>query len=120
MCTPQLFTVSVPGLMGVVKPPSTHSISTDSAMPGICKELIGQSVARLRGCSGTEESLADRLASDLHLVYAAVQTISDLYDGLDDDSQENGEIQPKIQTFMTEERSKLMGIQINKQARAFV
>ncbi|XP_076582701.1 kinesin-like protein KIF14 [Chaetodon auriga] len=77
------------GLMGVVKPPSTHSISTDSAMPGVCKELIGQSVARLRGCSGTEESLADRLASDLHLVYAAVQTVSDLYDGLDDDSQEN-------------------------------
>ncbi|XP_070688470.1 kinesin-like protein KIF14 [Pempheris klunzingeri] len=77
------------GLMGVVKPPSTHSSCTDSAMPGICKELIGQSVARLRGCSGTEESLADRLASDLHLVYLAVQTIADLYDGLDDDSQEN-------------------------------
>ncbi|XP_062279792.1 kinesin-like protein KIF14 [Scomber scombrus] len=76
-------------LMGVAKPPSTHSSTTDSALPGICKELIGQSVARLRGCSGTEESLADRLASDLHLVYMAVQTISDLYDSLDDDSQEN-------------------------------
>uniref|UniRef100_UPI0037E9B30F kinesin-like protein KIF14 n=1 Tax=Semicossyphus pulcher TaxID=241346 RepID=UPI0037E9B30F len=77
------------GLMGAVKPPSTHSSSTDSSMPGICKELIGQSVARLRGCSGTEESMADRLASDLHLVFMAVQTISDLYDSLDDDSQEN-------------------------------
>lgn len=79
--------------MGVVKPPSTHSTSTVSAMPGICKELIGQSVAHLRGCSGTEESMADRLASDLHLVYVAVQTVSDLYDSLDDDNQENGEIQ---------------------------
>ncbi|XP_031715464.1 kinesin-like protein KIF14 [Anarrhichthys ocellatus] len=77
------------GLMGVAKPPSIHSSSTDSALPGICKELIGQSVARLRGCSGTEESMADRLASDLHLMYVAVQTISDIYDSLDDDSQEN-------------------------------
>ncbi|XP_071342044.1 kinesin-like protein KIF14 [Trachinotus anak] len=77
------------GLMGVSKPPSTRSGSTDSALPGICKELIGQSVARLRGCSGTEESMADRLVSDLNLLYAAVQTISDLYDSLDDDSQEN-------------------------------
>uniref|UniRef100_A0A3B4TV24 Kinesin-like protein KIF14 n=1 Tax=Seriola dumerili TaxID=41447 RepID=A0A3B4TV24_SERDU len=77
------------GLMGVAKPPSTHSSSTDSALPGICKELIGQSVARLRGCTGTEESVADRLASDLNLMYAAVQTISDLYDSMDDNSQEN-------------------------------
>ncbi|KAF0042007.1 hypothetical protein F2P81_005539 [Scophthalmus maximus] len=77
------------GLMGVAKPPSTHSSSAESALPGICKELIGQSVAHLRGCSGTEESLADRLASDLNLVYEAVQTISDLYDSLEDDSQEN-------------------------------
>lgn len=92
--------------MGVAKPPSTHSSTTDSALPGICKELIGQSVARLRGCSGTEESLADRLASDLHLVYMAVQTISDLYDSLDDDSQENGEIQLKLQSSMSEKRSK--------------
>uniref|UniRef100_A0A673CME7 Kinesin-like protein KIF14 n=1 Tax=Sphaeramia orbicularis TaxID=375764 RepID=A0A673CME7_9TELE len=45
------------GLMGVPKPPSTHSISSDSAVPGICKELIGQSVAHLRGCNGSDESL---------------------------------------------------------------
>lgn len=77
--------------MGVVKPPSTQSTSKDSAVPGICKELIGQSVSRLRGFSGTEESVADRLTSDLNLVYVAVQTISDLYDSLDDDNQENGE-----------------------------
>ncbi|XP_039985458.1 kinesin-like protein KIF14 [Xiphias gladius] len=76
------------GLMGVSKPPSTHSSSADSALPGICKELIGQSVAQLRGCSGTEESMADRLASNLNLVYAAVQAISDLYNSLDDNSQE--------------------------------
>ncbi|XP_058495067.1 kinesin-like protein KIF14 [Solea solea] len=77
------------GLMGVAKPPSTHPSSTSSALPGICKELIGQSVAHLRGCRGAEESVADRLACDLNLVYTAVQTISDLYDGLDDDNHEN-------------------------------
>lgn len=76
--------------MGVPKPPSTHSSNTESALPGICKDLIGQSVSRLRGCSTTEESLADRLASDLKLIYGAVETISDMYDSLDDDSQENG------------------------------
>ncbi|XP_034560171.1 kinesin-like protein KIF14 isoform X2 [Notolabrus celidotus] len=77
------------GLMGPIKPPSSHSGSTDSSMPGICKELIGQSLARLRSCSVTEESMADRLASDLHLIYTAIQTMSDLYNSLDDDSQEN-------------------------------
>lgn len=78
--------------MGAVNPPSAKSTSADSAVPGICKELTGQSVARLRGCHrGMDESVADRLASDLHLLYEAIQAISDLYDGLDDDSQENGE-----------------------------
>ncbi|XP_029356203.1 kinesin-like protein KIF14 [Echeneis naucrates] len=76
------------GLMGVAKPPSTHPSSTDSALPGICKELIGQSVVRLRDCSRTEESMADRLASDLNLAYTAVQTISDLYNSMDEDSPE--------------------------------
>ncbi|XP_029001602.1 kinesin-like protein KIF14 [Betta splendens] len=77
------------GLMGAAKPPSTHSSSADSAMPGICKALIGQSVARLRGCSGTETGIADRLVSDLNQVYASVKSISELYNSLDDDSQEN-------------------------------
>lgn len=92
MHSPCLFALFLSGLMGVAKPPSTHSSSTDSVLPGICKELIGQSVARLRSCSRTEESMADRLTSDLNLVYASVQTISDLYESMDDDSQENGEI----------------------------
>ena len=88
--------LSVQGLMGVLKPPSTHSSSPGSAMPGICKELIGQSLACLRGFHGTEESMADRLVSDLNLMYVAVQSISDLYNSLDDNSQENGEVEPKL------------------------
>ncbi|XP_034035899.1 kinesin-like protein KIF14 [Thalassophryne amazonica] len=77
------------GLMGVAAPHSTSLCTTDTALPGICKELIGQSVARLRGCSVTDESVADRLASNLYLVYTAIQAISEQYDSLDDDSQEN-------------------------------
>nr|XP_015826225.2 kinesin-like protein KIF14 [Nothobranchius furzeri] len=75
------------GLMGVVQPPSTHSSTSDPAMSGICKELIGLSMARLR--SGTEESLADRLISDLNQLFGAVQIISDLYESLDEDSQDS-------------------------------
>ncbi|XP_005755956.1 kinesin-like protein KIF14, partial [Pundamilia nyererei] len=77
------------GLMGVTKSPSLHSSISDPGMPGICKELVGQSLARLRSSTGSEESMADRLISDLNLVYMAVQTISDLYDSLDDDSQDS-------------------------------
>uniref|UniRef100_A0A8C8E3E6 Kinesin-like protein KIF14 n=1 Tax=Oryzias sinensis TaxID=183150 RepID=A0A8C8E3E6_9TELE len=77
-------------LMGISTPPTVQQSSNrDTAIPGICKELIGQSVSRLRHSSGTEESLADRLISDLSLIYKTVQTISDLYNGLDDDSQDN-------------------------------
>lgn len=84
--------MSPSGLMGTVNPPSAKPTSADSAAPGICKELIGQSLTRLRDYnSGTDESAADRLASDLYLIYEAIQAISELYDGLDDDSQENGE-----------------------------
>uniref|UniRef100_A0AAQ5X3C1 Kinesin-like protein KIF14 n=1 Tax=Amphiprion ocellaris TaxID=80972 RepID=A0AAQ5X3C1_AMPOC len=73
------------------------------AIPGICKELIGQSVARLRGCSGTEESMADKLISDLNLIYTASQSISDLYDSLDDDSQDSGEFQLDITLYERQE-----------------
>uniref|UniRef100_A0A673ZIF0 Kinesin-like protein KIF14 n=1 Tax=Salmo trutta TaxID=8032 RepID=A0A673ZIF0_SALTR len=73
------------GLMGVAKPPSLHPNSLDSNLPGICKDLIGQMVGQLRLCHSYEESMADRLSSDLYCVYTAVTTISGLYDGLDDD-----------------------------------
>uniref|UniRef100_A0A8C7LMB8 Kinesin-like protein KIF14 n=1 Tax=Oncorhynchus mykiss TaxID=8022 RepID=A0A8C7LMB8_ONCMY len=82
--------VSIPGLIGVAKTPSLHPSSLDSTLPGICKDLIGQMVGQLRGCHSYEESMADRLSSDLYCVYTAVTTISGLYDGLDDDCQESG------------------------------
>ncbi|XP_016129300.1 kinesin-like protein KIF14 [Sinocyclocheilus grahami] len=77
------------GLMN--KPPSLHSSTSDSALPAICKGLIGSAVARLRSCQSAEESesLADKLTLDLLAVYRAVRSIADLYEHLDDDSQEN-------------------------------
>uniref|UniRef100_A0A8C1JIR3 Kinesin family member 14 n=1 Tax=Cyprinus carpio TaxID=7962 RepID=A0A8C1JIR3_CYPCA len=77
------------GLMN--KPPSLHSRTSDSALPAICKDLIGSAVARLRSCQSAEEteSLADKLTLDLLAVHRAVRSIADLYEHLDDDSQEN-------------------------------
>ncbi|XP_016382604.1 kinesin-like protein KIF14 [Sinocyclocheilus rhinocerous] len=77
------------GLMN--KPPSLHSSTSDSALPAICKGLIGSAVARLRSCQSAEESesLADKLTLDLLAVHRAVRSIADLYEHLDDDSQEN-------------------------------
>ncbi|KAJ8277956.1 hypothetical protein GJAV_G00082120 [Gymnothorax javanicus] len=77
------------GLMGVNKPPSLRPSGSDSALPGICKDLIGTALARLRGSHGGEESVADRLIWDLLTVRAAVTSISSMYESLDDDSQEN-------------------------------
>lgn len=95
--------------MGVVNSPSIHSRRTDSATPGICKELIGQSVSRLRDCNVTEESLGDRLASDLHQVYVAVQSIADLYNAMEDDIQETGEIQTKMESLIRTRRKQVNG-----------
>ena len=78
--------------MGVSKPPSTNPSSPDSSLPGICKDLIGQTVAQLRGCDSREESVADRLTYDLFFVHSAVRAISSLYNLLDDDSQENSKL----------------------------
>lgn len=84
-CTPSQST----GLMN--KPPSLHSSTSDSALPGICKDLIGSAVARLRSCQSADESesLADKLTLDLLSVHRAVRSITDLYEDLDDDSEEN-------------------------------
>ncbi|XP_016331019.1 kinesin-like protein KIF14 isoform X2 [Sinocyclocheilus anshuiensis] len=86
LCAPSQST----GLMN--KPPSLHSSTSDSALTTICKDLIGSAVARLRSCQSTEEkseSLGDKLTLDLLAIHRAVKSIADLYEHLDDDSQEN-------------------------------
>ncbi|TRZ02867.1 hypothetical protein DNTS_026732 [Danionella cerebrum] len=77
------------GLMN--KPPSLHSSSSDSALPAICKDLIGSAVSRLRSSQSAEdnESLAHKLTLDLLVIQRAVRAIKELYEHLDDDCQEN-------------------------------
>ncbi|XP_035379163.1 kinesin-like protein KIF14 [Electrophorus electricus] len=79
------------GLIGVNKPPSLHYSSSDSVLPGICKDLIAATVSHLRGIPSAVEcgSLADRLTLDLLSVHNAANSIAGLYEQLDDDSQEN-------------------------------
>ncbi|XP_051977519.1 kinesin-like protein KIF14 [Xyrauchen texanus] len=79
------------GLMGKSKPPSLHSSTSDSALPAICKDLIGAAIARLCSYQSLEEheSLPNKLTLDLLAIHTAVRSIADLYEHLDDDSQEN-------------------------------
>lgn len=83
-----------PGLISMSKPPSFHSSSLDSALPGICKGAIAAAVSRLRASSSAEESesLADKLTLDLLSIYNAANSIAGLYEQLDDNSQENCEL----------------------------
>ncbi|XP_066547887.1 kinesin-like protein KIF14 [Amia ocellicauda] len=75
------------GLMSKTK--TAHSSVTESALPGICKDLISSAVARLRGREAVEESVADRLTEDVLTVHSGVSAISALYEHLDEDSQDN-------------------------------
>ncbi|XP_036442255.1 kinesin-like protein KIF14 [Colossoma macropomum] len=79
------------GLMGMSKPPSLHSSGSESALPGICKDLIAAMVSRLRASPSAEESesLADKLTLDLLYINGASNSIADLYHQLDDNSQDN-------------------------------
>uniref|UniRef100_A0A6Q2YP74 Kinesin-like protein KIF14 n=1 Tax=Esox lucius TaxID=8010 RepID=A0A6Q2YP74_ESOLU len=82
--------VALSGLMGVAKPPSVHPSSSVSALPGVCKDLIGHTVDQLRVGHSYEETMADRLIRDLFCIYSAVTAISGLYDSMNDDSQDSG------------------------------
>ncbi|MFT7809049.1 kinesin-like protein KIF14 isoform X2 [Arapaima gigas] len=77
------------GMMSMNNPPSLQPSTPGSALPGICKELIGSAVAQLWDSHEVEESLADKLTSDLLLVHTAARSICGMYESLDDDSPEN-------------------------------
>ncbi|RXM28338.1 Kinesin-like protein KIF14 [Acipenser ruthenus] len=73
---------------GLINTHSAHSSISESTLPRICKELIGSAVEKLRTCGGNE-SLPDRLISDILTIHTGVTAISDFYEHLDDESQEN-------------------------------
>ncbi|XP_066503711.1 kinesin-like protein KIF14 [Hoplias malabaricus] len=79
------------GIMGVSKPPSLNSSSSDSALPGICKDLIATMVSCLRTSPSAveSESLADKLTLDLLSIHNAANAIAGLYEQLDDNSPDN-------------------------------
>ncbi|MBN3276859.1 KIF14 protein, partial [Polyodon spathula] len=68
---------------------SAHSSVSESTLPLICKELTGSAVEKLRTCGGNEESLPERLISDIPTIHTGVTAISDFYKHLDDENQEN-------------------------------
>ncbi|XP_015210921.2 kinesin-like protein KIF14 [Lepisosteus oculatus] len=75
------------GLMN--KTTTVHPSISESALPGICKELIGSAVAQMKICDEIQESMADRIMADILTIHNGVAVISTLYEQLDDDSQEN-------------------------------
>ncbi|KAI5101784.1 kinesin-like protein KIF14 [Silurus meridionalis] len=79
------------GLISMSKSPAYNSSSSHSTLPSVCKDLIAATVSCLRTRSSAEESesLADKLALDLLSVFNAANSITGLYEQLDDNSQEN-------------------------------
>ncbi|MBN3290487.1 KIF14 protein, partial [Polypterus senegalus] len=61
----------------------------ESALPKICKDLIGSTIAKLKKCDQTQESIADRAIIDVLTINSGVNNISKCYEQLDEETQEN-------------------------------
>ncbi|XP_070257478.1 kinesin-like protein KIF14 [Myotis yumanensis] len=70
------------------KPGSLGSSSAESSLPGICRELIGSSLAVL-GRSGEEETVADGLVDSLLRVHGGLLAISQAHAAQDEDSPDD-------------------------------
>ncbi|XP_042557222.1 kinesin-like protein KIF14 [Dipodomys spectabilis] len=68
---------------------SICSHSTESLLPGICKELIGSSIDFLGQNYDEEKSIADSLISNLLKIYTVLLAISKAHEEQDEESQEN-------------------------------
>ncbi|KAG2461837.1 KIF14 protein, partial [Polypterus senegalus] len=69
--------------------PSARSSVPESALPKICKDLIGSTIAKLKKCDQTQESIADRAIIDVLTINSGVNNISKCYEQLDEETQEN-------------------------------
>lgn len=76
-----------PGLME--KPSTIYSNSSESFLPGICRELIGSSKDFLRQSFDEEKTIADSLISNLVKLYNGVIAISKAHEEQDEESQDN-------------------------------
>ncbi|CAM5171552.1 unnamed protein product, partial [Natator depressus] len=73
----------------VNKSGSICSSSSESFLPGICKELIGSALDLLGQNHEEEKSIADSLLTNLLTIYTGVTAISNAYEQQDEESQEN-------------------------------
>ncbi|XP_065265876.1 kinesin-like protein KIF14 [Emys orbicularis] len=73
----------------VNKSSSICSSSSESFLPGICKELIGSALDLLGQNHEEEMSIADSLLTNLLTIYTGVTGISNAYEQQDEESQDN-------------------------------
>uniref|UniRef100_A0A8C0HG58 Kinesin family member 14 n=1 Tax=Chelonoidis abingdonii TaxID=106734 RepID=A0A8C0HG58_CHEAB len=73
----------------VNKSSSICSGSSESFLPGICKELIGSALDLLGQNHAEEKSIADSLLTNLLTIYTGVTAISNVYEQQDEESQDN-------------------------------
>uniref|UniRef100_A0A8D0HSZ4 Kinesin-like protein KIF14 n=1 Tax=Sphenodon punctatus TaxID=8508 RepID=A0A8D0HSZ4_SPHPU len=72
----------------VIKPGSVCSVSSESFLPGICKELIGSALDFHEQNHEEEKSIANILLTNLFTIYGGVTALSNAYEQ-NEDSQEN-------------------------------
>ncbi|XP_074859060.1 kinesin-like protein KIF14 [Carettochelys insculpta] len=73
----------------VNKSSSICSSSSESFLPGICKEMIGSALDLLGQNHDEEKCIADSLLINLFTIYTGVTAISNAYEQQDEESQEN-------------------------------
>nr|AAI58133.1 Kif14 protein [Mus musculus] len=75
---------------GLMEKPSTiYSNSSESFLPGICKELIGSSIDFLGQSFDEEKTIADSLINNLLRLHNGVIAISKAHEEQDEESQDN-------------------------------
>lgn len=66
-----------------------YSNSSESFLPGICKELIGSSIDFLGQSYDEEKTIADSLINNLLKLYNGLFAISKAHEEQDEESQNN-------------------------------
>ncbi|XP_021053461.1 kinesin-like protein KIF14 isoform X2 [Mus pahari] len=73
----------------IEKPSAIYSNSSESFLPGICKELIGSSIDFLGQSFDEEKTIADSLINNLLKLYNGVIAISRAHEEQDEESHDN-------------------------------
>lgn len=76
------------------RPGTIHSNCTESSLPGICKDVIGSSLAVL-GQSCEEKTMADSLMGNFLQVHNGLLAISQAHEEQDEESQDDRKQLPR-------------------------